>query len=79
MNTAARQQVGGVRSHHRCRLAADRAERRRVEVVEVRVRHEHQIDVGQFVRRERALDQPQGSQRAHAQVHADPRDTGPGR
>ena len=55
----ARQQVGGGRGHHRDRPAADGRERRRVEVIEVGVRDQHQIDLGQRLRRQRALHEPQ--------------------
>ena len=42
-------------------------------MIEVRVRNENEVDLGQFVGRERALHQPHRSQRAEPKVHADAR------
>ena len=40
-------------------------------MIEVRVRHEHQVELGELVGRERALHQPQRAEAADAKVDAD--------
>ena len=69
-----RQQIGRGRGHHGCGLPADRPERRCIEMIEVRVRHQHEVDLRQFVGRKRALHHPQGTNRADADVDADARE-----
>ena len=58
------------RSQVRRRTAGDCREGSRIEVIEMRVRDEHQVDVGQLRRGQGAVDEPQRSDGANAGIDA---------